>query len=589
MQLTRHLLKAYPFFVVLFRDVLAAKNYHCPPLGPVLPAPTSPSSHPAVQSAVAALKEGIDGLSVAFNGTAVSIGVQSIHETAPLADLHYTPPILDPRGASQIDASTVYRVGSVSKVFAVLATLKTHGVRMEDPVTKYVPRLRELAKQQKSATDRITTVDWDDITIQSLASHMGGIGSDLVTDLATFPVNWTQLGLPQAHDVLGCVGFNGMTPCNETDFWDNFGKRNPVFAPYSSPLYSNTAFFILSLIVESVSGIPFNDFVQKNIFDVAGMSSSTYAKPDDKVGAISLNDLNWNSSLGIEDPAGGLYSNTKDLLAFGTAILTNKFLSPTQTRQWLKPVTFTSSWGYSIGAPWEILRSDNVTSDKRLIDYYTKGGDVGSYHANFVLIPDYDLVISILTTGPEASSGVVQLLDSQIITTLLPAIETAGKDDARAAFVGTYVDKDTNSTFTLDLDDEGPGLNIKEWTVRGTDVPSHWLNYLSALVTSLPEVHISMRLYPSGLTSGSRTAWRVAIDLGTPEQIAQADGQLFWPQASCLAWGLMDRSVYEFGALDEMVFSLEESESGSTATGVDLVGFQVTLQKTQHSITRKEL
>lgn len=255
----------------------------------------------------------------------------------------------------------------------------------------------------------------------------------------------------------------------------------------------------------------------------------------------------------------------------------------------MKPITFTSSWGYTIGAPWEILRSDNVTSDQRLIDFYTKGGDLGTYHANLVLIPDYDLVISILTTGPETSSGVVQLLSSQTITTLLPAIETAGKDDARAAFAGTYVDKDTNSTFTLIVDDEGPGLNITEWTVRGTDVPSHWLNYLGAISSALPEIHVSTRLYPSGLVAGSRTAWRVAIDLGTPEEIAQADAQLFWPQASCLAWGLMDRGVYEFNALDEMVFNLDDTDSGSVAISVELVGFQVTLQKIQHSVIRKEL
>lgn len=70
--------------------------------------------------------------------------------------------------------------------------------------------------------------------------------------------------------------------------------------------------------------------------------------------------------------------------------------------------------------------------------------------------------------------------------------------------------------------------------------------YLSAVSTSLSKVNLSTRLYPSGLTAGERTAWWVAIDLGFPEEIAQADAQLFWPQGSCLAWGLMDRVVYEF-------------------------------------------
>lgn len=163
---------------MLLHDVSAAKNNHCPPLGAVLPAPTSPSSHPAVQSAVSALKETIETLTAAFNGTAVSIGVKSLHETTPLVDIHYTPPVLDPRGASQIDASTVYRIGSVSKVFAVLALLKTSGVHIHDPITKYLPRLRELKQQHNGKANQITAVDWDDVTLHALASHMGGIGSD---------------------------------------------------------------------------------------------------------------------------------------------------------------------------------------------------------------------------------------------------------------------------------------------------------------------------------------------------------------------------------------------------------------------------
>ncbi|OTA84698.1 hypothetical protein M434DRAFT_377634 [Hypoxylon sp. CO27-5] len=580
MRLIKHLVRICPLLVVLAGDVLAAKNNHCPPLGPVLPAPTSPSSHLTVKSAVTALEEAIDNLTAALSGTAVSLGVKSLHETTPMVDVHYTPPVLDPRGASKVDASTVYRIGSVSKVFTVLAALKTSGVRMGDPVTKYLPRLRQL-NQQQTNRDQITTVDWDDITLQALASHMGGIGSDLVTDLTSFPANWTSLGLPPARDILGCAGLSGIPPCNETDFWDNYGKRNPVFAPYTSPLYSNTAFFILSLVIESVSGLPFSDIVQKHILDVVDMPSTTYTKPDDKVGAISLNDAIWNATLGIEDPAGAFYSNTKDLLAFGEAILTNKLLTPAQTRQWLKPVTFTSSSGIFIGAPWEIFRADNITSDQRLVEFYTKGGDVGTYHAMLAMVPDFDIVISILTSGPETSSSFVQLLFSQTITALLPAVETAGKDDARAAFAGTYVDEATNSTLTLSVDDEGPGLGIEEWIVRGTDVPAHWLNYLSAVSTSLPKVNLSTRLYPTGLAAGERTAWRVAIDLGSPEEIAQADAQLFWPQGSCLAWGLMDRAVYEFGALDEMVFSLDEAESGGAAKSVELVGFRATLRKSR--------
>lgn len=228
-----------------------------------------------------------------------------------------------------------------------------------------------------------------------------------------------------------------------------------------------------------------------------------------------------------------------------------------------------------LGAPWEIMRSNNVASDERLVEFYTKGGDLGTYHALVAMIPDYDIVISVLTDGPETSGGIVQLLFSQVVTTMLPAIEAAGKAQAKASFAGKYVNKKTNSTLILEVDDEGPGLNIAKWTVRGTDVNSHWLNYLSAISTSLPEIQVSARLYPTDLTAGKKVAWRAAYDLGSPEEIEQANSQLFWKDASCLSWGMGDRAVHEFKALDEMVFTVEEGRS----TGVELVGFQTILKR----------
>ena len=37
--------------------------------------------------------------------------------------------------------------------------------------------------------------------------------SVVATDLASFPIDWTELGLPEAKDVLGCIGFSGVKAC----------------------------------------------------------------------------------------------------------------------------------------------------------------------------------------------------------------------------------------------------------------------------------------------------------------------------------------------------------------------------------------
>jgi hypothetical protein len=161
---------------LIFSNVaLAALHGLCPPLGPVVPAPVNPSLHNSVKIAIASASNKFQNLTASLDSTAISIAVKSIHENHPLLELHHTPPVLDPHGVSTVDSDTIYRIGSVSKLFAVLAVLTENKIKWEDPVTKYVPELLQL--NPKSASS-ITAVDWKHVTVGALASHMGGIGAD---------------------------------------------------------------------------------------------------------------------------------------------------------------------------------------------------------------------------------------------------------------------------------------------------------------------------------------------------------------------------------------------------------------------------
>ena len=163
----------------LSTGAFAALNGHCPPLGPVLPTPKQPSKHEAVPVAAAALQDILNQMTSTYNTTAVAIGVKSIHETDLLFEYTYTPPNKDKKGVRKVDSDTIFRLGSLTKVFPVLALLKLkdHGVSLDDPITKYVPELRAL-KSQAREDNPIWVVEWDDVTLGSLASHMAGIPSD---------------------------------------------------------------------------------------------------------------------------------------------------------------------------------------------------------------------------------------------------------------------------------------------------------------------------------------------------------------------------------------------------------------------------
>ncbi|KAI1134238.1 beta-lactamase/transpeptidase-like protein [Hypoxylon sp. FL0543] len=556
---------------------LAALGGHCPPLGPVLPAPTNPASQDSVRSAIQDIADIFQNITNGLDATGISIAVKSIHEADPLLELHHTPGTLNPNGTNHIDSQTIYRLGSISKIFAVFSLLQQANVKLDDPVTQYVPELLEL-KGETDEVDDITTVRWNEVTLGALASHMSGIAADLVADIASVPTDWTELGLPKLAETseTGCAGVLGLAPCNRTEFFRDFGKRYPVYSPFTNPVYSNAASSILGFALEAITNMTFEKYVKQSIFDPLSMTNTTIfnGPQKDAWGFIPVNETYWGSSLGYEDIAGGFYSNTVDLLSFGTGILKNTVLDSAKTRKWMKPVTSTSSSGLLLGGPWEILRSENVTKDQRLIEFYTKSGNLGSYNNMLCLIPDYDLVITILSGGPQSSSNLVNLALSKVVQKLLPSIEDAGKAEAKQKFGGTYVDVSTNSTITLSLDD-APGFAVSNWTVRDVDVIKNYGNF--AVLSSNPKGQVvTVRLYPTNLSSGCHTAWRAVFDIGSPEELAEQEANLFWPDSSCNTWATMDRVTYGFRSMDEFIFSLD---AGGSANSMNLGAFQVELKK----------
>lgn len=165
----------------------AASLGPCPPLGPVLPAPVRPSSDPDVQAAAKSFESSLKALTAGYNASAVSVVAKSIHEDQPFFSFHYTPPHLNSSGARKVDADTVYRIASISKLYTVLGVMLLDGVRMDDPVAKYLPQLWDMAGAPGEPANDITTPDWDEITLGSLASHQSGLGADCKHSCSVFP------------------------------------------------------------------------------------------------------------------------------------------------------------------------------------------------------------------------------------------------------------------------------------------------------------------------------------------------------------------------------------------------------------------
>src|SRR5687767_7590631 len=155
---------------LLFSSLAASKA--CPPQGAVLSPPKAPHSSSAIKQAAEGLRAALDEQFGSIQASGISVGVKSIHGDKPLFDYHFTPEVAEDVGTDKIDADTIYRVGSVSKLVPVLAILQLNGVNLDDSILEYIPEL------QSDSDDEIDSTQWEDVTIRALMSHMSGITTD---------------------------------------------------------------------------------------------------------------------------------------------------------------------------------------------------------------------------------------------------------------------------------------------------------------------------------------------------------------------------------------------------------------------------
>ncbi|KAJ4169118.1 hypothetical protein NW754_011051 [Fusarium falciforme] len=571
---------------VLAGMCLTADARQCPPLGPVLPPPKRPSQHPAVKAAIEGIINSLEAQTAGFNYSGVSVGVRSIYEDTPFLDFHHTPPSpASKRGAKEVDASTVYRLGSVSKLFTVLAALKLaeDGVlSLDDPVGRWIPELSGRDGDPESE-DELDRIEWQDVTVEDVAAHLSGIGGDMTGDLASFDADWEALGLPKASPetkTRACSGNGGIRPCTREDLLEAFQHRRPsVYPPGQVPVYSNAGTSIVGLVVEAASNKTFEASLRNLVLEPLALwdtSVGTVPEKSDRM-FIPAGSTDWDMDLGIFAPAGGMNSNTKDLLSFMTGILKNSALFPSSTRRWLKPASFLSAWSSAVGAPWEIYRVDNLTSDGRIIDLYTKGGSLTSYYSALAVVPDLGFVISVLAAGPEVIGLWPSLASLQAMEVLIPALDLAAKDEAKKRFAGTYTDKKSGSRLTLSLDD-GPGLALSDWVVRDFEVLPNLGRYNPVTMNATTGSNLtSIRMFPTGIENARRSAWRATFPAFTDEEAKVIDGSTSIRDASCVTWRMVDRLIYNDLSIDH--FEFQFWEDGEAAMSIKCKGFDVELTR----------
>jgi len=262
-----------------------------------------------------------------------------------------------------VESSTNFRLASITKQFtatSILMLVDAGKLSLDDSIRQHFPGFPEFA---------------DGITIRHMLQHTSGIEDYEPIYGDQFPEQVSDAGVV---DIISKTG-------------------GTMFPPGSKYSYSNSAYAVLAVLVEKLSGKTFPDFLQDNIFTPLDMSNTVafvdgvttvpnrsfgYSVAD---GNVTFSDQSaWSAVLGD----GGIYSSVDDLIKWDQSLYDNGLISADLRAQSWTPGLETYGFGFRI---------DEHNGHRR----YHHSGSTSGFRNHMQQYPDDRLTIIVLTNRAE--------------------------------------------------------------------------------------------------------------------------------------------------------------------------------------------
>lgn len=322
-------------------------------------------------------------------------------------------------------SQTIYRIASLTKVFTATAIMQLRDqgkLRLDDPVEQYLPWFRVKSRFP----------DQPKVTIRQLLTHTSGLPRE-----AAYPY-WTDNKFP-----------------SRTEMIKGLENQEMIFAPEDRIKYSNLGFAVAGEIVAEAAGMPYSEYVEKNILAPLGMKSTTVYFQDSQskrlafgysrklengsrkvvpfTNAKALNAA-ANISSTIEDMARlASFEFRERQIVFGDQILKGSTIREMRRVQWLS-----SDWKSGYGLGFSVWRENERT-------VVGHSGWVAGYRSQFSFLPNEKIAVIVFANSDDGDPG---FFARHIITMMLPSIQrvTAKSVDVSIpdpqwdAYVGSYQD-----------------------------------------------------------------------------------------------------------------------------------------------------
>jgi CubicO group peptidase (beta-lactamase class C family)/D-alanyl-D-alanine dipeptidase len=292
--------------------------------------------------------------------------------------------ISDPQQKTPAAADTIYRVGSVSKLFtdtAIMQLVEKGRIDLDAPVNRYLPDFRPANPLAKP------------ITLRELMSHRSGLLREP----------------PIGHY------FDSTAPTLEATV-KSLNGTILIYPPGTHTKYSNAAIAVAGYVLEKQSGQPFTTYVRDTVLKPLGMSASAFTPTPEVLAKLAHASI-WTYDGRVFDaptfqlgmaPAGCMYSSVLDLSKFvsmlfaggrgsGGAVLKAETL---QTMWQSQFATGNEKQGFGIG-----FRLTNLDGHA-LVGH---GGAIYGFATELEALPADKLGVVVITTMDSANATMTRI------------------------------------------------------------------------------------------------------------------------------------------------------------------------------------
>ncbi len=277
--------------------------------------------------------------------------------------------------------STLASMGSITKAFTATAIMKLveqNKLSVEDKLSQFFSNI---------------PAEKADITIHQLLTHSSGFQEFLKDDGGDYEVLKTDAFLKRAF------------------------SEPLAFKPGGKAVYTNVGMSVLAIIIEQVTGMEYEQFLKKELFDPLSIKRISYAfplKPSDTIAIGYQNGNVWGTHQERFAKAGGgpywnlkgnggLEASLNDMFLWANSFTNHTILKASTIETMFKPHVLEEGYGgqsyFGYGC--------NISKSRRNTKLIDNGGSNGIYHARMIRLPEEGLVFYMVTNESSINTNKV--------------------------------------------------------------------------------------------------------------------------------------------------------------------------------------